>query len=110
MSREDEIQTRLGNLATPGPWYYRHSNGSLILDKDGLIVDEPLHAMDAIFIANAPADIDYLLTENGRLREKLKSMTTIIDHARTKGFYGLSRTEFEQFELATEELKGGGER
>ena len=74
--RLGEIEARLA-AATPGPWRVREcppctERGRLevdIWDEPGNLMvtgwcdDDEFHAPDAAFIANAPTDIAYLLTE-----------------------------------------------
>lgn len=104
MTREVEIQARL-DAATPGPWHATECewececNGEKLnnCDKDpstcgegrviaGAMVPEvkttdwgdycDMNDTDAIFIANAPTDISYLLAENARLRAERDAART----------------------------------
>ena len=74
--RLEEIRARLGN-ATPGPWETVPTVGNAVIapDADGGywtdVADRIETEPDAAFIANAPADIAWLLAEVEGLREQV---------------------------------------
>lgn len=89
--REQQIRARLA-AATPGPWQMARSapgdgfeNLSIQSASDEVIVGgcgccgSPYgsNVADAALIANAPADLAYLLEENQRLREELKQRDSV---------------------------------
>ena len=83
MTRIEEIQSRLAK-AEPGPWfldsdgvsiYYVFHNGDT-LDRDRLAESS---GADAEFIANAPTDLAYLLTELRKRDDALMAGLALAD-------------------------------
>ena len=73
MSREDEIKARL-EKATKGPWWFDYKAYQLRNRDDDIVTEDIISPDDQTFIANAPADIDYLLAENARLRTRCEAL------------------------------------
>jgi hypothetical protein len=85
-TREDEIRARRGAINDKQGWLWSDARtvyGKLDYVPQGSYLGGTLitmgdtyegHEDDAEFIANAPADIDYLLKENQRLWEVLKDI------------------------------------
>lgn len=70
MSREEEIKARIA-AATAGPWRVEGETWLEVRGTQDPIADMPgsiRDQADAALIANAPADLAYLLSENERLR------------------------------------------
>lgn len=74
-SRVEGIEERLAK-ATPGPWEWRLDvNGYIAMslgEPDACTAECPQGEEDAVFIANAPADIRYLLDTVKELTQALE--------------------------------------
>lgn len=88
--REQEIQGRLSDRNSENWRVLTHRSNSYwtcIAAKRGdaermRIVVEHAATCDAAFIANAPADIEYLLTELKKARDEIASLKKKLQHAR----------------------------
>ena len=78
MSREDEIKARL-EKATKGPWWFDYKAYQLRNRDDDIVTEDIISPDDQNFIANAPADIDYLLSEVARLRRENEELQGLVD-------------------------------
>lgn len=83
--RLQEIHERLEKI-TPGPWHaYISETGSEVVSEEGWVcqlwykTEEPMknHACNADFIAHAPDDVAFLLTEVERLQKALQGAATV---------------------------------
>lgn len=92
MTREDEILARL-EAATPGEWFHFGGKNLNSVGRDGetdaivhwvgfdhaLVEGKAARKANARLIANAPADLRYLLDENKDLRRLLLSACDSLD-------------------------------
>ena len=135
--RLDEIQARL-DAATPGPWETMRSGllGTRVVrvdgEWDGLIPDEFVTLVtpalriycDADLIANAPADLAFLLAELRKAHEALERVEALADELATqsegrgldysdddfdRGWHGANRAVVDQLRAAVAAAKGDGE-
>ena len=85
-SRETEIQARL-DAATPGPWSWRGGYPQIVTGGDGVTVVADTYtgldfpASEADLIANAPADLAYLLAENAAKQARIDKALAVVNEA-----------------------------